>query len=145
MIDLFSMRYLFASPAGPMFLHSLPNPLLVPFGADHHPSGPMIAQLRQEVLRGGQGTCIVLSALCPALLAVVLRQADSRSAGSALWTAVDDVRIKCVIDAVLRDPGGAWSTEKLAEVASMSRSSFIRVTSPGLPEYRSVPLLLPSA
>jgi AraC family transcriptional activator of mtrCDE len=125
-VELLSMRYTFRSAAGPLVLHSLPNPLLVPIGTHHHPSGSMIALLRKEVLGDGEGTYVVLSALCLALLAVLLRQAAGRSAGSALWTAVDDARIEGVIDAVLRDPAAAWPTEKLAEIATMSRSSFMR-------------------
>jgi AraC family transcriptional activator of mtrCDE len=125
-MDLFCGHYTFGSPAGAMLLRSLPDPLIVSFGAEHETIRSLSALLRQEALKHGPGTSAVLSSLCAALLAMLLGRSTSRPAESALWTAVDDVRIARVIDAVLRDPGAMWSIEKLAAIAVMSRATFLR-------------------
>jgi AraC family transcriptional regulator, activator of mtrCDE len=57
---------------------------------------------------------------------MLLRRSPSDLTAAALWTAVDDPRIAAVIDSVLRDPGAPWSVQKLAELAMMSRATFLR-------------------
>jgi AraC family transcriptional activator of mtrCDE len=124
-IDLFCGRYSFGSASGALLLRSLPDPLLASFG-DSDAVRSMATLMRQEALAEGPGTNAILSSISTALLAMLLRQSPSDLTRAALWTAVDDPRIAAVIDSVLRDPGGSWSLQKLAAIATMSRATFLR-------------------
>jgi AraC family transcriptional regulator, activator of mtrCDE len=125
-IDLFCGHYTFGSRAGVLLSRSLPDPLVVSFGESSELVRTMSGLLRQEALAEGPGTSAVLSSLCTALLAMVLRQSTDRRAETPVWTAVDDKRIAAVIDAVLRDPGADWSIERLAGIATLARATFLR-------------------
>ncbi|WP_328999507.1 AraC family transcriptional regulator [Kribbella sp. NBC_00709] len=124
-IDLFCGHYTFRSASGSLFLQSLPEPLVVSFG-DGTAVRSMTALMRQEALGDGPGAAAILSSICTALLAMVLRQSNREFGTAALWTAVDDHRIARVIDAVLREPGAAWPIAQLAAIATMSRATFLR-------------------
>ena len=128
-IDLLCGHYTFGSAAGAMLLRSLPDPLQVSFGASLGDGGDalrsMTAVMRHEALSDGPGTSAILSSVCTALLAMVLRQSTGDLA-QASWTAIEDPRIARVIDAVLREPGTAWPIERLAGIATMSRATFLR-------------------
>jgi AraC family transcriptional regulator, activator of mtrCDE len=128
-IDLFCGRYSYGSGAGAMLFRSLPDPLRVSFAASG--DGAEIVRMlstimRQEAQHDGPGTAAVLSHLCSALLAMVLRKSDRPPAETALWTAADDERIRAVIDAVLREPGSDWPIARLARLTGMSRATFVR-------------------
>lgn len=127
--DLFCGHYSFGPGAGAMLLRSLPDPLHVSFagsGEANEVVRMLSALIRREARNDGPGTAAVLSSLSNALLAMVLRQSSGRLTDAALWTAVDNERIRAVIDAVLRDPGADWPIARLARVATMSRATFIR-------------------
>lgn len=128
-IDLFCGHYSYGSGAGAMFFRSLPDPLHVSFvgpGKATEVVRMLSTIMRQEAQSDGPGTPAILSHLCSALLAMVLRKSDRRLADSALWTAVNDERIRVAIDALLREPGAEWSIVRLAQVAGMSRATFAR-------------------
>jgi AraC family transcriptional activator of mtrCDE len=132
-IDLFCGHYSYGSGAGAMLFRSLPDPLHVSFAESGPGSGDLTeivrmlsTIMRQEAQHDGPGTAAVLSHLCSALLAMVLRKSDRRLADTALWTAADDERIRAVIDALLREPGADWSIARLAKITGMSRATFVR-------------------
>lgn len=125
-IDLFCGHYTFGSGAGALLFQSLPDPIVVSFPAEDAAVGRLCEVLRQEARSDGPGTTAVLSSLCAALLAMVLRKSTGKLARTSLWTAADDDRIVQVIDAVLREPGADWPIERLAALATMSRATFLR-------------------
>jgi AraC family transcriptional activator of mtrCDE len=134
-IDLFCGHYSYGSGAGAMLFRSLPDPLRVSFTESESESGSgdmtevvrmLSTIMRQEAQHDGPGTAAVLSSLCSALLAMVLRKSDRRLADTALWTAADDERIRVVIDALLCEPGADWSIARLAKLTGMSRATFVR-------------------
>ncbi|WP_329423481.1 AraC family transcriptional regulator [Streptosporangium sp. NBC_01495] len=128
-IDLFCGYYSFGPGAGAMLFRSLPDPLRVSFaesGEVEEIVRMLSAIMRREARNDGPGTAAILSALCDALLAMVLRKSSGRLAETALWTAAHDERIRAVIDEVLRDPGADWPIARLTRVAAMSRATFIR-------------------
>jgi AraC family transcriptional activator of mtrCDE len=128
-IDLFCGHYSFGPGAGAMLFRSLPDPLRVSFaesGEANENVRMLSAIMRREAQNDGPGTAAILSALCNALLAMVLRTSNGRLAETALWTAAHDERIRAVIDEVFRDPGADWPIARLAGVAAMSRATFIR-------------------
>jgi AraC family transcriptional activator of mtrCDE len=127
-IDLFSGHYVYCPGAGELLFNSLPDPLHVSF--DDRACEPMrllSTLMRAEAQQDAPGKQAILSALCDALLAMVLRSAPGRRLnGGKLWTAVDDERLHSAICAVLHDPGHRWTIPELARRACMSRASFIR-------------------
>lgn len=128
-MDLFCGHYSFGSGAGAMLFRSLPDPLHVSFAASGETDEivrMLSAVMRREAQNDGSGTAAILSSLCNALLAMVLRKSSGWLAGTALWTAAEDERIRAVIDAVLRDPGADWPIARLARLAATSRATFIR-------------------
>jgi AraC family transcriptional regulator, activator of mtrCDE len=133
-IDLLCGHYTVGSGAGPMLLRSLPDPLFASFARSEETDDAvrmLAAIMRREAQNDGPGTTAVLSSLCGALLAMVLRKSDRRLTEAALWTAVDDERIRAAIEAVFGDPGDDWSIARLARVANMSRATFVRRFSRG--------------
>ncbi|HET6504887.1 MAG TPA: AraC family transcriptional regulator [Amycolatopsis sp.] len=125
-IDLFCGHYRLTPGAGELLLRTLPEPLLVSFGADE-PVRMLSTLMRQEAQANGLGAATVVSSLCNALLAMVLRSSpQQRLSGEMLWTAADDDAVRSVIDAVLSEPGRDWGITQLAHRAAMSRATFIR-------------------
>jgi AraC family transcriptional activator of mtrCDE len=127
-IDLFSGHYVYCPGAGELLFNSLPDPLHVSF--DDRACEPMrllSTLMRAEAQQDGPGTEAILSSLCDALLAMVLRSAPGRRLNDGkLWTAVEDERLYNAICAVIHDPGHRWTIPELARRACMSRASFIR-------------------
>ena len=57
----------------------------------------------------------------------VLRAAEAQSGGSLPWlSALDDPRISKVIDVILDRPENSYTVESLADIAAMSRATFVR-------------------
>lgn len=127
-IDLFCGHYSLAPGAGELLFRTLPEPLHVSFGADPDDPARMLSTLmRREAQAGGPGTAAIVSSLCDALLAMVLRSSPGRRVSDdVLWTAADHEAVLDVIDAVLREPGRNWSIAEFADRAAMSRATFIR-------------------
>jgi AraC family transcriptional regulator, activator of mtrCDE len=127
-IDLFSGHYAYRPGAGELLFSSLPDPLHVSFdGRACEPMRLLSTLMRTEAQQDAPGKQAILSALCDALLAMVLRSAPGRRLnGGKLWTAVEDERLHSAICAVLDDPGHRWTIPELAGRACMSRASFIR-------------------
>jgi AraC-like DNA-binding protein len=128
-IDLFCGHFTFGAGAGAILFNSLPQPLHVSFGQSPE-TDEMLRMLsslmRGEARREGTGTAAILSALCTALLAMMLRTERGAATDASLWTAVADEQIGRAISRILGEPGGDWSIERLSREASMSRATFIR-------------------
>ncbi|MDN3353759.1 AraC family transcriptional regulator [Actinomadura sp. DC4] len=127
-VDLFCGCYHVAPGAGDLLFRTLPEVLHVSFGADgHEPVRMLSALLRREADAGGPGGAAIVSSLCNALLAMVLRVSPERRLPEDVpWTAATDEAVLCVIDAVLSEPGRAWNITSFAARAAMSRATFIR-------------------
>jgi AraC family transcriptional activator of mtrCDE len=128
-MDLFCGHYTFDAGAGSMLFRSLPDPVHVSFGqsADGAEVLRMLSVLmRTEARQEGEGTAAILSALCTALLAMVLRTSRGATTTTTLWTAAGDPRIADTVHAVLKDPGADWTIDRLRDVAGMSRPTFQR-------------------
>lgn len=125
-IDLFCGHYSLASGAGELLFQILPESLHVSFGADE--SVRMLSALmRREGQANGPGTATIVSSLCNALLAMILRSSpEQRLSGGVLWTAANDDAVRSVIDSVLREPGRNWDITQLAHRAAVSRATLIR-------------------
>ncbi|MGI5143889.1 MULTISPECIES: cupin domain-containing protein [unclassified Streptomyces] len=128
-IDLFCGHYTVDAGAGEMLFRSLPEPIHVSFGqsADSDEVLRMMSALmRGEAQREGRGTAAILSALCTALLAMMLRSSPGAITANTLWTAAADERIAEAIDSVLSDPAADWTIDRLSRETAMSRATFLR-------------------
>lgn len=128
-IDLFCGHYTFGAGAGAILFRSLPEPLHVSFGQS--PKTDEVLRMLSALMRGeaqheGSGTAAILSALCTALLAMILRTERGVATSESLWTAVSDDRIGRAIYRILEDPQADWSIERLSRDAAMSRATLIR-------------------
>jgi AraC family transcriptional activator of mtrCDE len=87
-IDLFCGHYSLAPGAGELLFRTLPEPLHVSFGTDADDPVRMLSTLmRQEAQANGPGTAAIVSSLCDALLAMVLRSSPRRRVSDdVLWT-----------------------------------------------------------
>ncbi|GAB2858096.1 AraC family transcriptional regulator [Actinoallomurus bryophytorum] len=127
-VDLLCGYYRITPGAGDLLFRMLPEALHVSLGAGgHEPIRALSALIRREANAGGPGAAAVVSSLCDALLAMVLRGSpEQRASGDVPWTGADDAAVLCVIDAVLREPGRDWGITSFAARAAMSRTTFIR-------------------
>jgi AraC-like DNA-binding protein len=83
--------------------------------------------LIEEYQKSGPASAAMMEALMNQCLIEVLRAAESSSDGSLPWlSALDDPRISKVIDVILDHPEKAYTVESLADIAAMSRATFVR-------------------
>ena len=83
--------------------------------------------LIEEYLKSGPACAAMMEALMNQCLIAVLRAAETQTDGSLPWlSAMDDPRIAKVIDAILDRPENNYSVESLADIAAMSRATFVR-------------------
>ena len=124
-LDLFCGHYRFQQPGPGSVLFRLMPPL-VQVSLD--PVAQQLAtMLRDETCFDGPGTGAIVSALCDALLAMALRSSPDRRLGTpALWTAMGDDSLGLAIAGVVDRPGEAWTIDRLAAEARMSRATFMR-------------------
>ncbi|WIX83512.1 AraC family transcriptional regulator [Amycolatopsis carbonis] len=107
--------------AGALLFRLLPSLLHVSLVA----SGIAVA----KILGGttGFGSSVPVWSLCEALLATALRGHPGRRLGTpVLWRAMGDEALARVITGIVEDPAAPWTIERMAAMASMSRSTFIR-------------------
>ncbi|WP_326566180.1 AraC family transcriptional regulator [Amycolatopsis rhabdoformis] len=123
-LDLFCGHYRFDSAAGVLLFRLLPP--LVHVTLDD--AAVRLADvLREEAGFDGSGTGVIVSSLCEALLAMALRsRPEQRLDTPALWTAMGDDVLGRVLAEVVDRPGEAWTIERMATAASMSRATFLR-------------------
>ncbi|TDD42770.1 AraC family transcriptional regulator [Nonomuraea terrae] len=128
LLDLFCGHYTFRPGAGDILFATLPDVVhvtLAPQASEHVRA--LTALMRDEADNEGHGTAVILSSLCDVLLTMALRHSPHRRpTDRAPWTAIDDPRMQAAMDAVIRDPGHGWTIAELAEIAAMSRATFIR-------------------
>jgi AraC-like DNA-binding protein len=83
--------------------------------------------LIEEYKKSGPACAAMMEALMNQCLIAVLRAAEAQSDGSLPWlSAMDDPRIAKVIDVILDRPENSYSVESLADIAAMSRATFVR-------------------
>lgn len=143
-VDLLCGHFDYAHGPGEMLFRGLPDPLHVSLltaqdsedGKDAEEAtallSVLVALMRQEAASRQAGALAIVTALSQALLVMALRRhaADSRSrsrdgAGGVL-ALLADARLGAAVQAVLKEPGRAWTIETLGAMAAMSRASFAR-------------------
>ncbi|OOF81416.1 cupin domain-containing protein [Rodentibacter caecimuris] len=92
------------------------------------PIHPLIRLFLQEAAQQESGNQSVIDALANVLFIYILRHALSVGLiGQGILFALQDKRLNAVLMKLLQSPEQDWHVERLAELASMSRSNFIRV------------------
>lgn len=83
--------------------------------------------LIEEYKKDGPACAAMMTALMNQCLIEVLREAEAQSGGVLPWlSALDDPRLSQVVDAILDHPEQAYTVETMADIAAMSRATFIR-------------------
>jgi len=83
--------------------------------------------LIEEYTRAGVASAAMIAALMNQCLIQVFRQLAQESNGALPWlSALDDPRMAGVIESILEHPEQPYTLEALADIAHMSRSTFIR-------------------
>jgi AraC family transcriptional activator of mtrCDE len=83
--------------------------------------------LIKEYTRAGVASAAMMAALMNQCLIQVFRQLARENNGALPWlTALDDPRLAGVIESILEHPEQPYTLEALADIAHMSRSTFIR-------------------
>lgn len=83
--------------------------------------------LIDEYRKSGPASAAMMKALMNQCLIEVLREVESQSDGALPWlSALDDARLSKVVEAILDRPEESFTVEALADIAAMSRATFIR-------------------
>jgi len=83
--------------------------------------------LVKECQQTGPASGAMMTALMNQCLIEVMREVADESDGALPWlSALDDPRLANVVEAILDQPGHSYTLESLADIASMSRATFIR-------------------
>jgi AraC family transcriptional activator of mtrCDE len=129
-LDLLCGRFLYQHDS--MLLSALPDHLLISTQSLNigDPLPSLVALLRSEADGNQAGGQFMVNALTSALFTLVLRaylkQSPQREGSLAL---LSDKRLGRAWQAMLEDPAHEWTVEALAELASMSRATFMRAFS----------------
>jgi AraC-like DNA-binding protein len=113
--------------AGSMGLFDhLKEAIVLDFSGNEHMHG-IFAALTEECQRSGAASSAMMTALMNQCLIEVLREVETQSDGSLPWlSALDDPRLAKVVETILDRPEQNYTLESLADIAAMSRATFIR-------------------
>lgn len=112
-----------------MLFASLPDYLVIPSGAlpANGPLPALVEVIRGEADNDKVGARFLLDALSQALFTLMLRaHLASHGQGTGSLALLGDKRLGRAWQAMLDDPAHEWTIEGLADMASMSRASFMR-------------------
>jgi len=95
--------------------------------SDNSTMRSIFEMLIEEYRRDGPASAAMMTALMNQCLIGVLREVEAQANGALPWlSALDDPRLAKVIDAVLENPGQNYSLDSMADLAAMSRATFVR-------------------
>ena len=85
-----------------------------------------LEHLSAEYMSGAPGSELTVNKLTEVLLVQLLRVDFGRSGREGIVSALRDKRLAAALTNIHENPGGAWTIERAAKSASMSRSGFAR-------------------
>lgn len=95
--------------------------------SDASPMRGIFKSLIDEYRRSGPASAAMMTALMNQCLIEVLRRVSQQAEGALPWlSALEDPRLVGVMEIMLHQPEQSHTLESLAEVAHMSRSTFVR-------------------
>lgn len=126
-LDLLCGRFIY-QPGSSLF-EALPEYIHVSLSSTQSASAlsAMLGLIRSEAEANHQGARSIVDALTTALFTMVLRSwLDTSPPVESSIGLLADRRLSKVWHALLEDPSDAWTVERMAEMANMSRASFMR-------------------
>lgn len=126
--DLLCGHFERVSGAGDLLFNALPDPVHVSLASDKSNSLQAIVELmRVEAAARRPGALAIVTALSQTLFALALRHYGEQPAGEpCILALLADARLGASIQAVLKDPGEAWTIDALGDLAAMSRATYAR-------------------
>jgi AraC family transcriptional activator of mtrCDE len=128
-VDLLCGRFNYEQGPAALLLKTLPDPFHVSLAdASSNPALQMLVTLmRDEAERRQPGALAIVTALSHALFAMALRAYSTQHPDAAnVLTLLSDARLGSSVQALLNEPGRAWTIEDLGAIAAMSRATYAR-------------------
>ena len=123
-LKMFCGTFYYQKPS--LLIDSLPDYLRL--SLQNTPVQPLVSLFLQEAEKPEQGTKSVIDALSNVLFIYILRHAQQIGLlNQGLLAALQDKRLNQVLEKILFSPQLDWNIEQLAELASMSRATFMRI------------------
>ena len=123
-LKMFCGTFYYQKPS--LLIDSLPDYLHL--SLQNTPVQPLVSLFLQEAEKPEQGTKSVIDALSNVLFIYILRHAQQIGLlNQGLLAALQDKRLNQVLEKILFSPQLDWNIEQLAELASMSRATFMRI------------------
>ena len=123
-LKMFCGTFYYQKPS--LLIDSLPDYLHL--SLQNTPVQPLVSLFLQEAEKTEQGTKSVIDALSNVLFIYILRHAQQIGLlNQGLLAALQDKRLNQVLEKILFSPQLDWNIEQLAELASMSRATFMRI------------------
>lgn len=135
-VDILCGHFDYAHGPGELLFRSLPDPLRVSLlepdhdGDQHHQATSLLQVLvdlmRHESSLRHAGALAIVTSLSQALLVMALRNHAASKGGAGILGLLADARLGASVQALLREPGRAWTIETLGALSAMSRASYAR-------------------
>lgn len=128
-VDLLCGRFDYEQGPAALLLKNLPDPLHVSLAKTSSNSAlqTLVALMRDEAERRQPGALAIVTALSHALFAIALRAYSEQHPDAAnVLTLLSDSRLGASVQALLNEPGRAWTIEDLGAIAAMSRATYAR-------------------
>ncbi|GGP21194.1 cupin domain-containing protein [Silvimonas iriomotensis] len=134
-VDLLCGHFDYARGPNELLFRTLPDPLHVSLTGQHVTDAAdmpgmlksLVDLMRQEAVGARAGALAVVTALSQALFAMALRNhGEQHPQQASVLALIADARLSAAAQALLKNPGQAWTIEKLGELAMMSRATFAR-------------------
>jgi len=128
-LDLLCGRFSYDSSAVDRVFETLPTVLHVSLSEVTSDTDLrlLVSLIRTEVEGDMPGAVAIVASLCTALFTLAMR-ISSRRAGLSpcLLRLIGDARLARAVQAILQEPGRAWTLDQLAGLVAMSRATFAR-------------------
>jgi AraC family transcriptional activator of mtrCDE len=128
-VDLLCGRFDYRKGPAAALLKTLPDPLHVSLaGSASAPAlQTLVALMRDEAERRRPGALAIVTALSQALFTMALRIYGEQYADAVnVLALLSDKRLGASVQALLAEPGRAWTIADLGDVAAMSRATYAR-------------------
>lgn len=128
-VDLLCGRMAYAKGSGLLLLNGFPD--MVVANLVEMPGLTVLnlfsQLLREEAINANQGAAAILNGLAQTLFAFALRVYGQKPDINSSWLALlAEPRLSRVFNSMLNEPQKGWTLDSLANVASMSRATFVR-------------------
>ena len=104
----------------------LKEAIVLDFSGNEHMHG-IFRALTRECHKCSSAASAMMTALMNQCLIEVMREVEQQSDGSLPWlSALDDPRLSRVVETILDNPEQSYTLESMADIAAMSRATFVR-------------------